>query len=105
MFGPLRVRSLRIGFELCRVISSVVHFSLSYNSGFVCLWIGLLRVFGSKLVHPISGVGSSIDPGHSVQGSGLGSVLSGLVVIPRTKPQAMMRQLREREGETGSLMF
>ena len=46
-------------------------FRVCYNSGFFRLLIGLLRVFGSKSVHPISGVGSGMDSGHSVRVSGL----------------------------------
>ena len=54
------------------------HFSSCYNTGFVRLWIGLLHVFGSKSVHTIFGISSGIDPGRSVQISGLGSYLVGL---------------------------
>ena len=77
-FGSLRFESLWFGFELGRVVSGVDNFELGYNSGFVRLWIVLLRVFGSKSVHPISGVGSGMDPGRSVRVLGLGSVLPGL---------------------------
>jgi len=59
IFGSLRVGSLWIGFELGGVISGVGHFNSCYNSGW--LWIGLLRVFGSKSVHPILGVGLGMD--------------------------------------------
>ena len=80
--GTARVRfgSLRFGFELSRVTSGVGNFGSRYNSGFVRLQIGLLWVFGSKSVHPISGVGSGMDPDRSVRVSGLGSVLPGLLL-------------------------
>ena len=48
IFCSLQVDSLQIGFKLARVISDVGHFSSCYNSGFVRLWISLLRVFGPK---------------------------------------------------------
>ena len=81
IFDSLRVESLWIGFELGRVISGVGYFRSCYNSGFVRFWIGLLQVFGSKSVHPISDVGSGMDQGRSVWVSGLGSVLSGLTLV------------------------
>jgi len=77
-FGLSTFGSLRFGFELGRVISGMGNFGSGNNLGFVRLWIGLLRVFGSKSVHPISGVGSGTDPGRSVRVSDFGSVLSGL---------------------------
>jgi len=77
-FGLSIFGSLRFGFELGRVISGVRNFGSRYNSGFIQLRIGLLRVFGSKSVHPISGVSSGMDPGRSVRVSGFGSVLPGL---------------------------
>ena len=76
IFGLLQFGSLRFGFELGRVISGVGNVGSCYNSGLVRLWIGLLWVFRSKSVHPISGVGSGMDPGHSVRVSGLGSQVS-----------------------------
>ena len=79
-FGLSIFESLRFGFELGRVILDVGNFGSCYNSGFVRLWIDLLRVFGSKWVHPISGVSSRMDPCRSVRDSGLESVLSGLVL-------------------------
>ena len=81
IFGSLRVGSLRIGYELGRVISGVGHFGCRLISGFVRLWIGLYRVFRSKSVQPISGVGSGINQGQSVQVSDLGSVLPGLLLV------------------------
>jgi len=69
-FGLSIFGSFRFGFELGRVISGVGNFGSRYNSGFVRLRIGLLRVFGSKLVHSISGVGSGMDSSHSVRVSG-----------------------------------
>ena len=42
--------------------------------------MGLLRVFRSKSVYPISIVGSGIDPSRSIQVSGLRSVLLGLML-------------------------
>ena len=80
IFGSLRVGSPQIGFELGWVISSVGHCRSSYSSGFIRFWISLLRVFGSKSVHPISGVSSGIDPDCSVRVLGLGSVLPSLQV-------------------------
>jgi len=77
-FGLSIFESLRFGFELGRVISGVGDFGSHYNSGFARLRIGLLRVFGSKSVHPISDVGSGMDLDRSVRLSGLGSVLLGL---------------------------
>jgi len=62
IFNSLWVRSLHIGFELGRVISSVGYFNSCYHLSFVWLWIGLLRVFGSKFVHPISGVVQVCNP-------------------------------------------
>ena len=78
IFGSLRVGSLWIGYNLGRVISGVGHFGCWSISGFVRLWFGLRRVFGSKSVQPISGVGSSMGPGQSVWVSSFGSVLPGL---------------------------
>jgi len=69
-FGSSIFGSLRFGFELGRVISGVGNFGSRYNSGFIQLRIGLLRVFGSKSVHHISGVGSDMDPGRSLRVSG-----------------------------------
>ena len=46
---------------------------------FVRLWIGLVWMFRSRLVHPISGVNSGMGMGHSVRVFDLGSVLTGLV--------------------------
>ena len=85
IFGSLRFGSLRFRFELGWVISGVGDFGLCYNSGFVRLWIGLLLVFGSKSVHPISGDGSGMGPGHLVRVSGLGSVFPGLDLLPSKK--------------------
>ena len=73
-----RSGSLGVGFTWGRVISDVGHFGCGSISGFVRLWIDLRRVFGSKSVQPISGVGSGMDPGQSVGVSGFGSVLPGL---------------------------
>ena len=73
IFGPLR-----FGFKLDRVTSGVGNCGLRYNSSFIQLRIGLLWVFGSKSVHPISGVGSGMDMDCSVRVSDLGSVLLGL---------------------------
>ena len=80
-FGSHRFRLFRFRFELGRVNWGVGNFRSGYNSGFVRLWISLLRVFRSKSVHPISGVGSGMDPGCSVRVWGLGSIFPGLTVI------------------------
>ena len=79
IFGSLRIGSLQIRFELGHVISDMGHFGSWYNWGFVRLWIDLFRVFGSKSVHPILGVGSGMDPGRGFRISGLRSVLEGRV--------------------------
>jgi len=63
----------------------VGHFGCGLISGFIRLRIGLRRVFGSKLVQPISGVGSGMDPGQSVRASDFESVLPGL-------PDSMQRE-------------
>ena len=70
IFRSLRFGSRRFGFELGHVISDMGNFGSWYNSGLVWLWIGLLRVFESKSVRLISGVGSGMDPGHSIRVSG-----------------------------------
>ena len=54
------------------------HFGSCSIFGSVRLWVGLLRVFGSKPVVFISDVGSGMDSGCSVRVLGLGSVLPGL---------------------------
>jgi len=60
------------------VISSVGYLGSCQNSGFIRLWIGLLRVFESRLIHPILSVDSDIYPGRLVRISNLGFVLLGL---------------------------
>jgi len=79
IFSSLQIGSLWIGFKLGRIILDAGHFNSYYNSGFVWLWINLLRMFGSKSVQPISGVGSGMDSGQSVRVSDLGLVLPGLL--------------------------
>jgi len=49
-------------------------------------------MFGSKSVHPTSGISSGIDPGRSIQVSGLGSVLPGLAKI-KTEFKELKNQL------------
>ena len=58
------------------------NFAENFGSGMV--WVGSIRVSGPLSGEHISGVGSSMDPGHSVRVSGIGSVLPGLITLIST---------------------
>ena len=67
--GRFRVNQFLVKYA-CHAKTS--NFVENFGSGFIRLWIGLLRVFESKLVHPIPSFGSGTDPGRSVRVSGPG---------------------------------
>ena len=66
------------------VISGIGHFGSCSIFGSVRLWVGLLWVFGSKLVVFISNVGLGMDSGCSIRVSGLKFVLPGLMLPPNS---------------------